>query len=220
MHKYQAFVVGLWAFSILLFIPIFGLIGNPFQQKLIQYDQTRLQNFSELSTDISTYVGQHQMLPKNLESISYATGKTDPQTGKQYDYKPVADNGMSFQLCTTFSLTSSDDGPTSALYSATTQTHKKGYDCITYTLPAYLITPTEAPTPTIGIFPTSLPLPTTAASVRGASTHACSTVYRGTCRPSCKTGEYQMVAEDANGDCSVNSKDNPTCCVPLSAPTP
>lgn len=211
MAKYYFIILVVWIVSIVIIGTGFYLAGTPVSQKSVQLDTTRMGDFSNINSAISTYFGTHQKLPPSLSDITNTyTVTTDPETRKPYTYQPVS--ATSYKLCTTFSLASKDLTPTpNYTYNtiALDTSHKKGYDCITYTLPTYLISPT--PTPFVY---TATPPFTQYVTPTPDSNHACSTVYNGICRPKCGIYETAVSSAPAVADCAKNSVGNPVCCSP------
>lgn len=150
MRKYYIFTIILALFGLALVIVGISVAGSPITQREIQLDKTRLNNFQSISFAINSYYQTSKKLPKSLEDLNDQK-TSDPETGKKYDYKTVST--IQYQLCTTFS-TDSKSAPNSnhlivvPSYPGQNQTHKKGYDCIMYTLPNYVTTYYNYPTPT------------------------------------------------------------------------
>jgi hypothetical protein len=135
----------------------FSITGSPFKRQAIKMDQRRMSDFTSLSYNIQSYYSKNQKLPDKLSDITNsALYSNDPKTKQPYEYKKVT--AISYTLCANFELDSKDsqdknnyyDDYYSPLLFFTTpvahaqfsvpeetgpKTHKKGYDCITYTIP-------------------------------------------------------------------------------------
>ncbi|MBX4191501.1 MAG: hypothetical protein KW804_01730 [Candidatus Doudnabacteria bacterium] len=149
----------------------FSIVGSPFKRQAIKTDQERMSDFTNLSYSVQTYFSKNQKLPEKLTDLTnFASYINDPDTNKPYEYSKVSD--MSYKLCATFKLDSSEVKNSNDPYyndylyydylpkllsvapayaqftspNSSVKTHKKGYDCITYTVPdSYLRKPTPPP---------------------------------------------------------------------------
>lgn len=155
MQKYYLGIGALVGFVLILLAFGFSLIGSPVTQRDIQYDERRLSDFTNIKYDVDNFYQTNHQLPESLDQVrgyNTVTQRVDPVTNKPYDYHRVST--VSYDLCTTFSTdtklnpTPNRSGmimtrPVGSYYVDTT--HIKGYDCVTYSLEAYLITPTPTP---------------------------------------------------------------------------
>lgn len=171
MRKYYNFF-GILTFVVVVVLFVgFSLVGNPVAEKDIKLDETRISDFSNLKYQIENYYQTYKQLPKTLKDskvgtyASYNYNTLDPETKKEYEYKIVS--ATSYQLCATF-LTNTKTKATGSTSSGVSNiqmlpaidssgnpdtTHKKGPDCITYTIPNYYTTPTP-PAYSYGLVPT------------------------------------------------------------------
>lgn len=151
MSKYNLFIAIFTLFVIALIIVGFIIGGTPASMRDLTLDSTRMANFHELERQIQNYYQTNSSLPKNLtELTNLSSGNyTDPTTRKSYDYKIISQ--FSYQLCATFS-TDSNSKTASSIYisSPSTDKHKKGYDCLNFTLPTNITKATATPFPTAG----------------------------------------------------------------------
>lgn len=177
MRKYYIGIGILILFNVILAGILFSFVGSPLDLRARQFDQTRLADFASLDSNIQTFYTSNKRLPVTLNELkttyTYIT-INDPESHDVYDYK-LLPSQVTYQLCTVFSAESKTE-PIQQNYSypgaLQPKTHKKGYDCMTYTLPAYVITqnpvlpgnvnptpvysyPTFEPTSTIAPAPTS-----------------------------------------------------------------
>lgn len=119
----------------------FSVIGSPFDKQRQKLDQTRLSDFSNLRYQIQTYYSSSSKLPDNLGQLTGVKHK-DPESGNPYEY--VITSATSFKLCAFFSTDSADAKDKDKArdlylydYNGTTNNnHNKGYDCISYDIPA------------------------------------------------------------------------------------
>lgn len=96
-----------WIVSALALVSIvagFFLIGSPFYQRKVRFDDRRVSDLQTIQYQIINYWQQKNKLPEKLQDLnSTTTGFTaplDPETGNEYEYKTNSD--LSFDLCTTF----------------------------------------------------------------------------------------------------------------------
>jgi hypothetical protein len=131
MAKYYFAIGILGIFTIAVFIAGVFVV-NPSSKRDTILDENRLQDFEKLRSLINNYYSSNSNLPKNLDEVS-EEGITDPQTQKQYEYKPN-DNEFNYRLCTVFSTDTTKTvqenyyDKESAIY----KKHKKGYDCMEF----------------------------------------------------------------------------------------
>lgn len=141
MRKYYMFMSFLTLFVIGSVLLGFNEGGSPRAQKLKALDTQRVSDMNSLRYSIENYYQTNKKLPQNLDQLSPKPNKTDPETKNPYEYKTSSD--ISYQLCTNFATDTTTANNNDLIYNGN-QTHKKGYDCITYTLPNYIY---QAPTP-------------------------------------------------------------------------
>lgn len=130
-----------------------SVVGTPLSQRLINFDNTRIADFSRLKYQIEGYYRTNSVLPLNITDLERTgTVPKDPETGNQYEYHKVTET--SYKFCTVFSTDSEQidkrqGGRESYAYPApggTDTNHTKGYDCISYILPDHILK-TATPTP-------------------------------------------------------------------------
>ena len=143
MDKYKLFIIIFTVFVIALIAVGFVIGGTPISVRDMAIDSTRISNFNSIQYAVENYYQTHNSLPQSLLDLPSTLTTTDPQTQKPFDYKMVSQTN--YQLCTVFSTDSKSNSQLVDTYSASTDQHKKGYDCITYILPARVAKPTEIP---------------------------------------------------------------------------
>lgn len=133
---------------------IYGFVstGSPWQKRAQKLDQVRMENFTSLTYSIQTYFTTYQRLPNLLSDLSNAENNIkDPETGEIYEYIIVDNNN--YKLCTKFGTDSSvnkKEGGSSKVVpnviglddtydTSRGKNHKKGYDCISYSIPNYYL---------------------------------------------------------------------------------
>lgn len=136
MLKEYIIVSAVCATSIILLTVGFILAGNPLSQQAIKYDYTRLSDFDQIEAAINNYYSNYGTLPASMAQLKSTAGSylsiQDPETRRAYTYQQTS--STAYKLCATFSLDSKDDSK-QVRYEYTFQTaHKKGYDCIPYTI--------------------------------------------------------------------------------------
>lgn len=99
--------------------------GRPEEQRLLRFDEVRLQDLSRLAADIGEYYKATRELPANLEQLKRPAGLTiipvDPLTAKTYAYEPVAAD--EYRLCAEFAR------PSGTGASQDFWQHDAGYHC-------------------------------------------------------------------------------------------
>ncbi|MBI3380289.1 LamG domain-containing protein [Candidatus Gottesmanbacteria bacterium] len=148
MRNYYIFIgfLGILVFTVVLL----GLtiVGNPFAQRDKSFDNTRLSDFGSIRYEIEKFFSTNYKLPNQLTDLKSKVAIKDPKTRKDYDYIVLNDKG--YKLCTDFSTDSNDTISDRYSYPSSYYDqwkHKKGYDCIEYTVPDFLIR--NLPTPTL-----------------------------------------------------------------------
>lgn len=131
------------------------IVGSPVSQRHINFDTTRIGDFQNMKYQVEEYYRQNSRLPLNMTEIERIYSSTaqlpkDPESGNAYTYQTVSTT--SYEFCTTFSTDSEEvkernDGRDAVYYPVRPAggddlSHQKGYDCITYTIPAYQLSPT------------------------------------------------------------------------------
>lgn len=136
MDRYKITAIGVGLVAIVTVIAAMSAIDNPFVEAEQKKDQKRLQDFSQIFYGIQNYVQENKGLPQNLDELKYVQQdqKIDAITGKEYEYQVVDTD--TFKLCTEFATDSSDNNNNSREFSPNgdLKEHKKGYDCIEYTV--------------------------------------------------------------------------------------
>lgn len=161
MHKQYLSIIILGILVAIVCITGFSIIGSPISQRGIKLDQTRMSDFASIKSEIENYYSLNKILPQSLSSLTftYAPEPKDPESKQSYTYEKISD--IDYKLCTTFSTDSEEvkkktnTSPNYEYYydSVNKSIHKKGYDCITYQLPKYLM-----PSPTPNYLPSNLEL--------------------------------------------------------------
>lgn len=90
------------------------LAGSPETERARQFDRQRLDHLQQLSYAIDLYYENESRLPTDLEQFRtdttnkgyYIPSLTDPKTGEKYGYRAVSE--LSYELCATFEMNSSD----------------------------------------------------------------------------------------------------------------
>lgn len=87
----------------------FFVAGSPFRQRLIRFDQRKVDDLINLQYQIvNSYWVPKERLPQSLDdlrdNISGFAPPRDPETGESYDYRVLGP--LSFELCATFNLPS------------------------------------------------------------------------------------------------------------------
>ena len=96
--------------SVIILVSIvagFFIMGSPYTQRMLRYDQQRVNDLQSLQAQVTDYYRQTEELPATLEDLKdpLVGGRyfgTDPDSGEDYEYTKTGD--LSFELCATFSL--------------------------------------------------------------------------------------------------------------------
>jgi len=98
-----------WVSGVIILIAIIGsffIIGSPATARLLQFDDQKINNLTNIQYQIVNYWQAKEKLPSSLsaleDSISGFTVPTDPQTGASYEYIIVDADKLSFELCADF----------------------------------------------------------------------------------------------------------------------
>ncbi len=86
----------------------FSVLGSPATQRLVKYDEQKINDLQNIGMEISSYVNAKGVLPNSLSDIatwSHADMLADQQTGKQYEYQRTG--GTSYKLCAEFNTDTS-----------------------------------------------------------------------------------------------------------------
>jgi len=105
-EKWPSIIVSLMILATLVWG--FVSVGSPFNQRLVRFDERKVQDLSDIQWRIINYWQQKGELPEELsdleDSISGYRAPVDPQTGEAYEYR-LGDTD-SFELCANFNLSS------------------------------------------------------------------------------------------------------------------
>lgn len=109
--KSRKFLSILLAVIILIFIFIgFNVLGSPKTQKLIRYDNQKIQDLQNIQWQVISYWQTNGLLPTSLSDVTasqtYNKIPTDPQTQTTYEYRKT--DTMNFELCAEFNKENSD----------------------------------------------------------------------------------------------------------------
>ena len=102
-----------WATALLVVLTVvsgFVIIGSPQSQRALRLDQQRVSDLQSLQSQIVYVYQQKNKLPASLadlnDQLSYFTVPVDPETRATYEY--AAKGPLNFELCATFTTTSTD----------------------------------------------------------------------------------------------------------------
>jgi len=98
-----------WVVSVLVLATVvygFVLVGSPFKQRLVRFDEKKINDLQVIQSYVVNYWQQKEKLPESLadlkDSISGFTPPKDPQGGLEYGYNILGD--LTFELCAEFNL--------------------------------------------------------------------------------------------------------------------
>jgi hypothetical protein len=113
-HKKYSEYYGMTTIIIVIFSIVFGFtnIELPAAQRMILFDQQRVDALSNIQMQIGEYYRAKQILPDSLADLTVIgfgfEPAVDPETEVPYEYTQMAET--SFQLCATFSSASTKQG--------------------------------------------------------------------------------------------------------------
>ncbi len=88
----------------------FFVVGSPFYQRQVRFDERRVSDLQTIQGQIVTYWQSKSALPAALgdlnDSISGFRAPADPSTGRPYEYRKTGN--LSFELCALFSTSQED----------------------------------------------------------------------------------------------------------------
>lgn len=123
--------------AVVIFVSLVGaflLVDSPAVARAKAFDQTRVNNLSEIRYTIDSYYNKFEKLPESLNDLDDQRAflqKTDPETNQPYEYKIIDEK--SYELCADFNtsikgLTEKDErfyyGPDGFVY-------EEGRNCFT-----------------------------------------------------------------------------------------
>jgi len=136
LAKYFAWASGILVIAVIVIS--FFIIGSPTTAKLMQADQKRVNDLSNIQYQIVNYWQAKEKLPASLadltDPISGFTAPTDPETKTNYEYIIVDAEKLSFQLCAVFSRESKSSQAEASYYygTATSQVWNHGVDRVCF----------------------------------------------------------------------------------------
>ncbi|MBI2609741.1 hypothetical protein HYW53_01020 [Candidatus Giovannonibacteria bacterium] len=85
-------------------IGAFFIVGSPAEERLRQFDQTRIRSLQDIQWQIVNYWQAKNKLPDDLLSLKNSLSEwsvpVDPETGSLYEYQKTGD--LKFRLCANF----------------------------------------------------------------------------------------------------------------------
>jgi hypothetical protein len=139
MRKYYFSIIVLTVLVLSSLMYGFSLAGSPYKLKAISNDSTRINHFTSIKHAVESHYSANKNLPSSLNELKNSANYNDPKTSKPYDYKVVS--STSYELCAEFETNKGDGAQEEAYryYYTEENNYKKGYYCIAYNLPDYLI---------------------------------------------------------------------------------
>jgi len=102
--KYFAWVSGIIILAAV--VGAFFIVGSPMTARLMQFDQQKINDLSNIQYQLVNYWQKKEILPNKLsdlnDSISGFKVPTDPQSKANYEYNLKDTASLSFELCATF----------------------------------------------------------------------------------------------------------------------
>lgn len=119
----------------------FIVLGSPWTQRLIKYDEQKVNDLQGINGQIENFYSAKGVLPKNIEEISngnyHNLPKVDSQTKKLYEYAKTSDT--TYNLCAEFNKASDDKNVTNPsesirFYDYPSWAHPAGQYCFKETI--------------------------------------------------------------------------------------
>lgn len=122
----------------------FSVLGSPYTQRLIKYDEQKVSDLQNLNNQVSSYYQVNKALPLAMDDLSktnyYNQIPLDQQTQKPYEYKKI--DNKSYSLCAEFNkstdnLSNSDANrlyKSASLYGNNFWIHPAGHYCVSQSI--------------------------------------------------------------------------------------
>ncbi len=122
----------------------FSVIGSPKSQRLMNYDNQKINDLQNIQSQLISYWQSKQALPETLDGLrdpisSFYEVSLDPQSYAPYVYNKTGD--MSFELCAEFNLASQvgnqparPSNPYQGGVESVEWSHVEGYQCFSRTI--------------------------------------------------------------------------------------
>lgn len=142
--KMRFWIWGASAAVIAIIIAGFYLVGSPFRQRLLRFDERKISDLQSIQWQIVDFWQKKKRLPADFgdlqDPISGFVIPRDPQNGKDYEYRKTGE--LSFELCADFNLStenSDDTVPKKIVYPeygliGENWKHGKGRECFSRTI--------------------------------------------------------------------------------------
>lgn len=137
-RKISAIVTAI--FVIVAIVTGFMVIGSPRTQRLVKYDQQRVNDLESINQSIIYYFEMKGSLPDTLAEVassgSYMLLPTDPETHTSYEYVMIGQSAKAYELCATFNTDSTENRDNgSSMGYQNSWNHPAGRYCFSYTIP-------------------------------------------------------------------------------------
>lgn len=103
----------IWATSLVVGITVaagFWTAGSPFEQRMIRFDNQRVNDLSSIQSRVISYWQSKDALPENLsdleDDLRGFSAPVDPETNESYTYQVLGD--LTFELCAAFNINSEE----------------------------------------------------------------------------------------------------------------
>lgn len=122
---------------ILAIVVGFMVIGSPRTQRLVKYDEQRVNDLESINQSIIYYFEMKGSLPDSLSEVadsgSYMLLPTDPETHTSYEYIMIGQSAKAYKLCASFNTDSTTSKATTGYQNS--WNHPAGHYCFSYTIP-------------------------------------------------------------------------------------
>lgn len=140
--RHKQFVLAIVIIALITVIAGFFIIGSPKNERLERLDQQRVNDLSNIQSQIINYWQKKERLPEQLsdleDEISGYTVPDDPVTNREYEYN--VKGRETFELCATFDLAGQEKDIRMSRYEQNWQ-HNIGRTCFERTIDKELYPP-------------------------------------------------------------------------------
>lgn len=116
----------------------FSVLGSPRTQRLIKYDNQKVNDLENINSQINSFYYSKNRLPQSLDevvSLNYGVITSDLQSNKPYEYNKK--DVLSYELCAIFNKATKDSTEPNIHFRSTGSTlwtHPAGHYCFTQTI--------------------------------------------------------------------------------------
>ncbi len=117
----------------------FSVLGSPRTQRLVKYDEQKINDLQMLSSYVQSYYQMKASMPESLSDLSavqYSQIPVDIQSGKSYEYKLIGQSAKAYELCAEFNTdTKNTNSRAMYPYGEISWIHPSGHHCFQLAIP-------------------------------------------------------------------------------------